>query len=175
MKIGILTFYRVPNYGAMLQAYALRAYLENRGHSVCFINYPFPTTFRPSYPWKMLDRRLNFKRAKLKAYYDYGMTEFARLYPQTVLSTTFEELSNQAKAFDVVIVGSDQMWNPKWTSHEMLPLVFLGFVDDSIAKISYAASFGVARWDRDDAMEVGRWLRRFAAISVREQSGVEMR
>ena len=39
MKIGILTYHRAHNYGAMLQAYALRTYLHNQGHDVEFIDY----------------------------------------------------------------------------------------------------------------------------------------
>lgn len=40
MRIGILTFYKVPNYGAMLQAYALLKYLEHRGHQVNLSTIP---------------------------------------------------------------------------------------------------------------------------------------
>lgn len=32
MKIGIITFYRVPNFGANLQALSTYRYLENAGH-----------------------------------------------------------------------------------------------------------------------------------------------
>ena len=39
MKIGILTFHKTDNYGAMLQAYALSYYLKKLGHTVCFIDY----------------------------------------------------------------------------------------------------------------------------------------
>ena len=36
MKIGILTFHRAHNYGAMLQAYALHKVLSDKGHNVEF-------------------------------------------------------------------------------------------------------------------------------------------
>ena len=42
MKIGILTFHRAHNYGAMLQAYALHKLLAKRGHNVEFISYRQP-------------------------------------------------------------------------------------------------------------------------------------
>ena len=39
MKIGILTYHRSHNYGALLQAIALRHVLEEMGHEVTFIDY----------------------------------------------------------------------------------------------------------------------------------------
>ena len=42
MKIGILTFHRAHNYGAVLQAYALQEILRSKGHYVEFIDYKNP-------------------------------------------------------------------------------------------------------------------------------------
>lgn len=39
MKIGIITFYRVPNFGANLQALSTYRYLENAGHTPVFLHY----------------------------------------------------------------------------------------------------------------------------------------
>ena len=39
MKIGILTYHRAHNYGALLQAYALQTYLRGLGHEVEIIDY----------------------------------------------------------------------------------------------------------------------------------------
>ena len=39
MKIGILTFHRAHNYGAVLQAYALKTFLRSLGHNVKLIDY----------------------------------------------------------------------------------------------------------------------------------------
>lgn len=39
MKIGILTYHRAHNYGAVLQAYALRTFLQKQGHDVEFVDY----------------------------------------------------------------------------------------------------------------------------------------
>src|SRR5690606_18538771 len=38
MKIGVLTFHNVPNFGAFLQAYALKRVVESFGHEVQIIN-----------------------------------------------------------------------------------------------------------------------------------------
>ena len=39
MKIGILTFHYAHNYGALMQAWALKEYLQSIGHEVYFIDY----------------------------------------------------------------------------------------------------------------------------------------
>lgn len=39
MKIGIVTFYRVPNFGANLQAVSTYRYLEKAGHTPVFLHY----------------------------------------------------------------------------------------------------------------------------------------
>ena len=38
-KIGILTFHWADNYGAVLQAYALRKYLSQNGYNAEVVNY----------------------------------------------------------------------------------------------------------------------------------------
>ena len=39
MKVGILTFHRAINYGAVLQAWALKTFLQNKGYEACVIDY----------------------------------------------------------------------------------------------------------------------------------------
>ena len=39
MKIGILTYHRAINYGAILQSYALQAFLEQHGFDASFVDY----------------------------------------------------------------------------------------------------------------------------------------
>lgn len=39
MKIGVLTFFKLANYGANLQAYSTYRYLKDKGHDVVFIDW----------------------------------------------------------------------------------------------------------------------------------------
>ena len=60
MKIGILTYHRAENYGAELQAVALRQYLTKQGAKVSFIDY-YPDYHKKIYklpviPWKKIIR-----------------------------------------------------------------------------------------------------------------------
>lgn len=45
MNIGILTFYRVANFGANLQAVSTYYYLKNNGHNPVLVLYESKETF----------------------------------------------------------------------------------------------------------------------------------
>ena len=45
MRIGILTFHRAKNYGAVLQCYALATYLKSLGYDTRIIDY-YPKYFK---------------------------------------------------------------------------------------------------------------------------------
>lgn len=44
MRIGVLTFYRVANFGANLQALSTYSYFCKHGHEVVFLEYISPQT-----------------------------------------------------------------------------------------------------------------------------------
>lgn len=175
MRIGIVTFFRVANYGAMLQANALRRFLESMGHEVVFISHPRVVATRMPL-WRVLaSRGLNGVRIKLKNYVRHSITDFAASFPQTKLCRTMDDLRQATAGCDAFIVGSDQMWNPMWCSGLHLPLVMLDFAAVGKPRIAYAASFGTTVWREDqNAKLAGELLRKFAAISVREESGVTL-
>ena len=179
MKIGIVTFFCVPNYGAMLQAYSLWKYLEERGHEVEFIDYAFGNARRISL-WKCFVSRqvygcVDAIRKKLKAYVRFNIVHFSDALPRTRPVATFVELKDIGSSYDTLIVGSDQMWNPLWCSGEILPVVMLDFAAKGEKRIAYAVSFGTKEWKKAQrADEAGRLLRGFDAISVREESGMKL-
>lgn len=176
MKVGIVTFFNAANYGAMLQAYALWQFLRHRGHEVEFISCAINNCSSASL-WKcFVARSLRGVRIKLKRYIRHSITSFSQEFPQTRPFRNLEEVRDGCRKFDAVIVGSDQVWNPLWCAKkEFLPIVFLDFVTGATKRIAYAASFGVTRWSSDiTANTVGGYLRKFDAISVREQSGLKV-
>ena len=175
MKIGIVTFFKVANYGAMLQSYALWKYLESKGHAVVFVSHPRLAPDRPSLFRCFVSRHLNGIRIKLRIYVRFAMTSFAADYPQTHRCETIDEVRTATADCDAFIVGSDQMWNPLWCSGACLPLVMLDFAPKGKPRISYAVSFGTKEWKKEQNADVaGHLLRKFDAISVREESGVEL-
>ena len=80
------------------------------------------------------------------------------------------------KKFDVVIVGSDQVWRKQYINDQYYTSYFLDFVDSKkTKKIAYAASFGKDAWEGDDDIHViSQLLKDFTAISVREKSGISI-
>lgn len=179
MKIGLVTFFCVPNYGAMLQAYSFWKYLQERGHEVEFIDYAFGNAQRIPL-WRCFATRhlhdyLYAIRKKLEAYVRFNIVHFSKTFPRTRRVATFAELEDVGREYDALIVGSDQMWNPLWCSEKSLPIVMLGFAAKGKKRIAYAVSFGTKEWKREQhADEAGLFLREFDAISVREESGMKL-
>lgn len=87
MKIGILTFHRAHNYGAVLQCYALQQRLKMAGYDVSVIDYRQPAIERA---YKCFDVLYLLKNAfHLKKVYTY-LKEFGN---RRQTSVVFEDFS----------------------------------------------------------------------------------
>jgi hypothetical protein len=201
MKIGIITFHKSVNYGAILQAYALSTYLKNNGHEVYFIDY---------------DRKLGGSKSLFSIYYFQLALRMLIRNPLKIFVSLFGKLSNKkSKVFyrkdpikvrslimcfsgfkekylkltessygspddlkrnppkmDAYITGSDQVWGYGKTTFS--DAYFLNFGDKKILRISYAPSFGRPTIEKGLNKDLSRLLKKFDAVSVREKSGVEI-
>lgn len=162
MKIGIFTFAKGDNYGAVLQSYALGEWLRRKGHKV---EYLYLT-------WTTLRYRITSNLTPLKRNFEEFRKRFLRDFSKECHSK--QDLGEAVKGNDLVIVGSDQVWNPNITTFRAL-FYFFNFVPSDIKKVAYAASFGKANWEwpelTDDVREL---LQKFESISVREEEGVKI-
>lgn len=151
--IGVIGLWFGENYGSILTYYGLNNVLENElGLSVLMINNPL--TNAKGFP--------NSPPEKFGAKY-YNISN---VLPVRDLA----QLNNRCDAF---LVGSDQLWN-YWLSKRYGQTYFLDFVDDSKKKIAYGTSFGADYYNgplREKYVSMEN-LKRFDAISVREDSGV---
>ncbi len=191
MNVGILTFHFSDNYGAALQAYALRRWLMEQGHHASFIDYR-PAHIehggRLSAPTSPARLKANLKVAYLAVssfiqqhFGHQGQKEkFVRFrehfldIPSGAAPTDNDASLAAAQAFDLIVAGSDQIWSPS-QHFGFDPNYFLDFAQSFTArKISYAASFGRDRVSSSEAAQLPRLLRHFDAISVREASGVTL-
>ena len=153
-KIGIVTIFHIPNYGAMLQCYSLCTYLQGLGYQVILYHIPLSNVDRWMYKLKY--------RLKLQF-----MDRFIR---QNMPPIT-RDLSEKS---DIYMVGSDQVWNPDITG-PMWDRFFLSFAPQDAKKVSYAASLGTSTWNHPELKsEANDLLSKFSAITVREDSGVEL-
>jgi hypothetical protein len=162
MIINILTFSKVYNRGANLQAYALKHYLETRGCDVYFIDLQLPTSKDISIKGRFWAWGQNIvaghfrRRAGFKYTQHYGSTQ---------------ELHNNLPYADIYIVGSDQVWNPEITGTHDFLAYFFNFLPNNVKRISYAASIGTDSWKYGRlTRQISEQLRKFTAISVREES-----
>ena len=138
MRVGIVTWYKNYNYGGTLQAYALKTIIESLGADVLFIDYDgndtniqskFIRQLRNIMFWFLYPRRAA-SRKKMKAFIN-------RELGQTKHYDKYAELKNATKEqFDVLVAGSDQIWN---SIKGYNPYYFLEFSDEHI-KIAYAPS-----------------------------------
>lgn len=193
MKIGILThYYSSMNYGGVLQAYALAAFLQEHGYeaeqiSFRFSSEPFarkPTTLvcapRRSGIIGRLKRCKNalryraVEKPRQEVYAHYKNDEiaaraeafasFCESVPHSACIYTPEMISGATEVYDCLITGSDQVWNFDWFN----PAFFLDFPNQQIERIAYAASAGRAGFDEAETAYLRRVLPVFHAISVRE-------
>lgn len=187
MRIGILTLPLHANYGGLLQAYALQMVLERMGHNVVVFDTPnhMHISFLKkcvAYPKRCVDKYLLGKNIKITRETTFnGETKIIRKYVQPFTDkyihryevTNFESLQN--KDFDVLIVGSDQIWRP--VLFKKIEDAFFNFAKDwNIKRIAYAASFGVDNWEysQEQTLKCKKLIQMFDAVSVREKSGVEL-
>ena len=176
MKIGILTFHYARNFGAVLQAYGLQEVLLSMGHDVQLLDYhnhaivdrksPFSFKSFISNPFKYLERLVNvycgYKRS-VKFFKDFE-NRYLNIYGKNL--TRDEVIKYDG---DILIVGSDQVWNPIITGGP--DSVYWGITQPHNAKLmTYAASSGdVSLFENSQFLDVSKWLSNFSALSVREE------
>lgn len=174
LKIAIITFHRAINYGAVLQTYALARYLKEIGYDVQVLDYrssAIEDSYRIKYKFNMccLKQILlsPFSERKKKEFYNF----IKKNIPHTQPLYTQNDLRKEAKKYDYIITGSDQVWNSQWTKGDEAYL--LNFCEDK-QKISYAASIGKSDILNEEKQRLERCLKNFQWISVREQTGKDL-
>lgn len=174
MKIGIITFHRTANYGAILQAYALQEFLKGQGHDVYIIDY-VPNIIRQRIRNILLTKDIRTIPVRIQQYRKYiFLNRFVnKKMKLTKRYTSDDELQECPPDFELFISGSDQIWNKYFTFQgEGKPTFtyFLDFVPEGRKKISYATSLGFCQTDGKYNSLVKGWLEKYSAISVRESS-----
>lgn len=175
--IGIITIHKINNYGSVLQAYALQSVCEEMGYETEIIDYRFPNSFHThnhyalqndSSPKEPRFMKLLYSIPLLRQHNSIGSFVDNYLKLSDVEYNHPNELLENPPKYDIYITGSDQLWNPRHTKAD--PAFFLHFAPEEALKISYAASSCPVFPDelRD---EIGKYLKRYAGISVREFSG----
>lgn len=174
-KIGIITFHRADNYGAVLQAAALQRAIIWMEYSCEILDYDariisknYDVILKTSVV-QALKSLLEYKERKHKKQVFDAFRNKQMLFSPPIDKENLEIIADE---YDKIITGSDQVWNYNLTASD--GAYFLDFVQNSHKKLSYAASFGIGEipvnkfaWYKDKLADFGH-------ISVREKKGVEL-
>jgi nitroreductase len=154
--VGIIGVGVGANYGSVLTYYSLYQTIKSFGNNVLMVSKIGASENDPEI---QNTHAINFAS---KHY------NISKIYSQ-------KNVSDLNKIVDTFVIGSDQVWNYGISQH-FGKAFYLNFTEDSKRRISYAASFGHSK-DFSPAEEVpiiSELMRRFHAISVREDSGVKI-
>lgn len=188
MKLAILTQPLHDNYGGLLQAYALKEVLQEMGHEVIIINrqsnrkVPLWKRFASITKSILIGRRVH-PNLFLKSTYRDELSRETRKFRETYIPNLSHLITDNegmqelnTMGFDAYIVGSDQCWRPRYSPG--IRNYFLDFAvnDNHVKRLAYAASFGVSYWEftDEDTMASKELLQKFDAISVREDSAIDL-
>lgn len=176
MKIGILTFQDTVNYGAELQALALRNTIQRISHrDTEVINYQNPKISVSMQIERFLgDKSIKgiYKRVFYVPYLRKKFDLFSDFASNHKLLSNkkynHESITQADDEYDTIIFGSDQIWNLTLTNNDYN---YFGVFSRNAKLISYAASFG--KYDFNDASTtLVDSIRRFDFISLREEKDV---
>lgn len=169
-RIGVLTFHRSINYGSYWQARALVEGLSRGGDHVELLDHDSPAirraelhcAFQPLLP-------VRSPRSDFPAYAQ-KVRSFADAVDRLPRSPCFDlDQPEGIGGYDVLVVGSDEVWNFHHPWFGGKPL-FFGDGLQTGRMVSYAASFG--NYDAQASLD-SYWtekLARFAALSVRDDN-----
>ena len=182
MKVGILTYHRAENYGALLQAYATKTYLQSLGHDVSFVDYwpKYHSDYFKLFPWQQINGRSLFNKIIFFIILLWGVVpRFIRkrrlqrfMYERLELSKYPKYQDNRCRTgrFDIVIYGSDQIWRKQNLGSVGFDNWYFGS-DYVLAdkKVVYAGSMGMINTTVSDDEYIKKMMRSFNHISVREK------
>ena len=175
-KVGIVTIYDVPNYGSILQSYATIRIFEKLGYETNIINYTRKNKWVKSH---ISNKKKN--NIIKKIIHALGLTSYGRMniklniFRKKFLNLTkkynsLADLQNTDwSEYSMMITGSDQVWNPRFIFGDSVYM--LSFIPNVIKKISFSSSFAIDSIPDTYIEKYKKYLKRFTAISVREENG----
>lgn len=178
MKVAILTWHYMDNYGGVLQCWALQKVLVDMGCEVEILNYlPHELQGRTAWwrGWNLKSGGFfkNLPKRLIKLFFGKVLERKFDCFRGTKLNLsspcyTKVQVRALAKTYDAIVVGSDQVWRfPDVSAY------FFDFGDPfNGKKISYAACCG----SRDDGryLPVIPFLQSMDSISVRNRFSAEI-
>ena len=184
-KIGLVVVTN-HNYGSILQSFALQQAIRSIGCSTEIVNYQEEKKAK-------IKRLQNFEYAisRVKIIYKQIMMRLVHPEQKRLLNertyafrdfidgnfyfskkcVKMASLTELATTYNVVMVGSDQVWHPM---NLRMNFFTLNFVPDGVKKGAYAPSFGVSIIPDPYRKPYAEYINRIEYVSCRERAGVKL-
>lgn len=201
LKIGLITSHRIPNHGSFLQAWSLCEYLSEQGYDIEIIDYIYPNLYHLNHVQHneiKRDRDTSTKLKRVKRYiidrwfvcnrkrgfelFVYKLLNLVMRIPNNLYFRQLKlsdnsyisptELKKSNLNYDILLSGSDQIWNPRFAGDD--DIFFLQFGSANTKRVAYSSSFGVTDIESEYQQNYAKWLNTYSHIATREQSGTEI-
>ena len=181
-RVGILTFLHNGNYGSSLQAYALQRVIREMGYECEDIDYQPDTKEKilnlimsGNSPKLLIDgqkkRAVQAAQAGTREKQQAILDFYERRMQMSAPCRNRKELGKISAGYDILVCGSDQIWNPVW----MNPAYFLDFGEPEKRRVAYAPSLGISTMPGEKkSRRIRRMTALFDAVSVREEEGARL-
>ena len=181
-KAGIITFLHNDNFGSSLQAYALQQTVREMGYDCVHLDYQPDRAEKirnllmsGNNPKLILDgirkREVKADQSGARRKSEAIPAFYQRRMKLTAPCRNRKELKEASRDCDLLLCGSDQIWNPVWLN----PAYFLTFAGKDVPKTAYDPSLGVSRLPKASKIrKIRRWTKDFRAVSVREEEGARL-
>jgi len=185
------------NYGAALQGYALFSKIVDLGYDAKTVRYQggnfennritciyylvrskvgriYHTVFPNPNARKIKELHKKYEASirLRKRFFDDFQLNHMRFYNDKRYN--WDKLKKNPPQSRIYVCGSDQIWNPYFKRMRNDPGYFLAFAPNDAVKIAYAPSFGCSDLPAPAKNDLGNYLKSFSAISVREESGIDI-
>ena len=128
MRILLVTLHsQNNNYGSVLQANSLYSFLCDLGHEVTILDY------QPYYSNGITNFKMLLRKAVTNTlFFPYYISrtikfnEFIKNQRLTKRCKKYDELGEVSQGYDLLMIGSDQVWNPphvRWDKAWFLPFI----------------------------------------------------
>lgn len=177
-KVGIITVHRLPNWGSVLQGYALQQVIEHFGYKSECIDYIYPNEWHIERgSWIPGKERLKTKIARLLGLRAPSLQSLVDKFIKNEMQVsekfkTFEDLHANPPQYDIYISGSDQIWN--WKTMCLDTSYMLDFASIDKPRIAYSSSFSVNHIPDEYYKTYKVNLAKYKAISTREKNGSKL-
>lgn len=182
-KLGIITISYGNNYGNKLQNYAMQEVYKKYDYKVETIKF-IPQLDRKKELFRKI-KRVKIKNIIFKLYKIFMKKELQSIANNRI--SNFNKFDKKIKftmkkyndnnyqeigsKYDILSVGSDQVWNPNFSDYSKFYLL------DSVQnckKIAYAPSFGINKLPDMYKQEFKENLVNFSSLTCREKSGAKI-